>query len=574
MRRSFWQGAGSPLLYAALILIAGLAYRATFISQGFAATDEGWLQSLGSRIAAGQLPYRDFDYNLPPLSIYKEAALIRIFGDAYGVLASRWAFVVLATAGSLLTFLIIRRYVNDAIAFLATLPTIAFSVILYYFSNYNYDALVLLLAAIALLTWANDGWLLPLLAGLATGLAILAKPTYGALLPLVVLAGLVAPRMPALNGLVMRGIRRWPVVLLGAAIPLLATALAFIALGVARQFVYQAFFLYRAAHPGSLLSLIVQGIPTYVARPAGVLGIAMVVLLLLGPGRLPLAWLRLAAVVVIALSVLVLTVLLPDRAQPSFLVAAFECLWLINVWALVTGIRGGFPSPELPLFAMGLQYMAQITYNGVVLYYVGAYLTVPVLLIYLHQRIATSDTGQIALRRGWLRDLVPLAIGLWLIVGSILVTRMTVYEDASRSQLTAEFQSAKLHGISSLPATTHRIDAAVTAVDQFSARGQPVFAFPDLAVIYFLTDRRNPTRVDWYNTGSITSDEVQQAVKDLAADPPRVVLLQAFRESDFRRSERLDYQAEPKWEPIVQYLMAHYHQAGTAGDIAVLVPNG
>jgi hypothetical protein len=364
-------------------------------------------------------------------------------------------------------------------------------------------------------------------------------------------------------------------VLLGAAIPLLATALAFIALGVERQFVYQAFFLYRAAHPGSLLSLIVQGIPTYVARPAGALGIAMVVLLALLPRRLPLAWLRLAAVVLIALSVLVLTMLFPDRAQPSFLVAAFECLWLINLWALVAGIRGGFPSPELPLFAMGLQYMAQITYNGVVLYYVGAYLTVPVLLIYLHQRIATSDTALIALRRGWLgRDLVPLAIGLWLIVGSILVTRMTVYEDASRSQLTAEFQSAKLHGISSLPATTHRLDAAVTAVDQFSAQGQPVFAFPDLAVIYFLTDRRNPTRVDWYNTGSITSDEVQQAVKDLAADPPRVVLLQSFRESDFQRSERLDYQSEPKWEPIVQYLMAHYHQAGTAGDIAVLLRNG
>src|ERR1700737_4776292 len=189
MRQTNRAGVNRPLLYAVLILLVGLAYRATFISQGFAATDEGWLQGLGYRIAHGQLPYRDFAYALPPLSIYKEAALIKVFGDAYRVLACRWAFVVLATIGSVLTFLIIRRYVGDRVAFLTALPTVFFSVVLYYFSNYNYDSLVLLLAAIAFLVYAQpDRSLFPLLAGIAAGLSLLAKPTYGAFLVAVVVA--------------------------------------------------------------------------------------------------------------------------------------------------------------------------------------------------------------------------------------------------------------------------------------------------------------------------------------------------------------------------------------------------
>lgn len=42
-----------------LIALVGLGYRATFITQGFDATDEGWLQSAGRRITLGQVPYRD-----------------------------------------------------------------------------------------------------------------------------------------------------------------------------------------------------------------------------------------------------------------------------------------------------------------------------------------------------------------------------------------------------------------------------------------------------------------------------------------------------------------------------------
>ncbi len=575
MRWTIRAGGGRWLPYALLLLAAGLLYRASFISQGFAATDEGWLQSLGSRIAQGQLPYRDFDYALPPLSIYKEAALIKVFGDAYGVLASRWAFVLLATLGSVFTFLIVRRYVDDRLAFWATVPTLFMSVILYYFSNYNYDAEVLLLAAIALLVWARPGRpLLPLLAGAAAGLALLAKPTYGAFLPAVVVAALAAARLRGVT--VPAGLRQWPLVLVGAGIPVVVVAVVFTVAGAARDYLYQAFFLYRAAHPGSLLSLLVQGIPHYLARPAGIVAVLILALLLLPPRWPLLNRLRMPAVIVGLGVVLLLTLALPDRAEPSFLVAAFVVLWGLNLMALVAGIRGGFPSPELPLFALALLYLAQITFNGVVLYYVGTYLAVPVALLYL-MRMKESSPPTPALRHkagGWRFGWLARAVGLWLVVGSLLVTRMNVYEDAPRTELTSAFQSQKLRGITSLPATTQRLDAAVSAVERLSRPGEPVLAFPDFAVVYFLTDRVNPTRVDWYNTGSITPAEVTQAVADLQRHPPRVVLLQRYGEADYRRSGRLAYRAEPKWDPIYEYLVSHYRKIGSAGDTDVLVPAG
>src|SRR6266581_4606054 len=127
------------VVYAALIVLVGVTYRATFITQGFNATDEGWLQSVGRRIVLGQIPYRDFPFSLPPVSIYKEALFQAVLGDSYTILVERWIFVGEATLGSLLAFVIISRFISPRLTFFATLPTVFFSVLSYYFANYTYD---------------------------------------------------------------------------------------------------------------------------------------------------------------------------------------------------------------------------------------------------------------------------------------------------------------------------------------------------------------------------------------------------------------------------------------------------
>ena len=575
MRQAVSRAAFGPIGYGVLLAAVGFAYRATFITQGLAATDEGWLQSMGLRIAHGEVPYRDFDFDLPPLSIYKEAALIRVFGDAYGVLASRWAFVAVATLGSVLAFLIVRRYVRDLVAFMVTLPTVFLSVFIYSFSNYNYDAEVLLLIAVLLIVWTRPGQPLPpILAGVMVGLAFLAKQTYLAFLPAAIVAGVLGVRISAARESPgMAGLRQWPLILIGTCVPAVGAAAYFASQGAFHQFVYQAFLLYNDAHQGSIRGLIAQGVPYYVARPAGVAILLVIPLLLPMRG---VAWERVrTGMVVLGLALLiVLTIVEMHVIRASFLVAAFELLWALNLVALYWGLRGGFPPPDLTLFAIILQYLAQITYNGAVVFYLGEYLTVPVALLFLHAWIrdhrAAPDPAARS-RRG--PELLVAILGLWLIVGAITAVRGFVYQNADRGQLTSAFTSPKLAGITSLPATTHRIDGMVATIDRLSRPGEPVFAFPDLAILYFLTDRPNPTRIAWYNTGSITADEVSQAVRDLRRQPPRVVFLQTYRESDFERSDPLDYRAEPKWDPVYEYLIAHYRQVDTIGDLLVLVPN-
>ena len=172
---SRWQTA----LCAVLLFSAGLAYRATFLNQGFNASDEGFLPSLALRLVRGQTIYRDFYFTLPPLSVYKEAAVMATLGNDYSFLASRWVFAVEVSLTSVIAFLIIRRYVSPRLAFLVTLPTIFFTTILYAYSNFNFDAQLLFLVAVLILAWEGERERIPivLLAGVFCGLAFLAKPT-------------------------------------------------------------------------------------------------------------------------------------------------------------------------------------------------------------------------------------------------------------------------------------------------------------------------------------------------------------------------------------------------------------
>ena len=77
-----------------------------------------------------------------------------------------------------------------------SIPTIFFSVIFYYFSNYTYDAVLLTLAAIAAITYADRAArALSGVAGVATALAFLAKPTFLAFAVLIPLAGIASARL-------------------------------------------------------------------------------------------------------------------------------------------------------------------------------------------------------------------------------------------------------------------------------------------------------------------------------------------------------------------------------------------
>jgi hypothetical protein len=579
------------LAYAIALFGIGVLYRATFISQGFNATDEGWLESLGARIVAGQLPYRDFNYGLPPVSIYQEAALIRVFGDSYGILASRWVFTLEVSLASVLAFTILVRYVRPTLAFLAVLPTCFFSVILFYYSNYSYDGEMLAMLSVALLVHAKPGLrALAVLGGVAGGLAFMSKPTFLGLLPIVLIA-LLANKLAARREgeQPQRASAGWATAglySLGFTLCCLAVLGYFGVQGAAGDLVYKALILPRQSYQIPLGFVIWQDLPQVMFFWPNIAGYLAALLVLLVVARIQgIPEVLRAGVAAVLVAVLVVralpssTVGLPTPRQETLLLVILGLLLILNASALLAAVlaRGElkaalFP-PELPAVALGLQYVAQFNAAGVRYSYYGAFLSVPVALLFLH----AFSVAKPYLRRGRLGAGVatwaPLMIGAAIAVTGIVVTHGLVFRDGPRSELSASFTTARLHGISSLPANTSRVDGLVAAVDSMTAPGDPILVLPDFPALYFLTGRRNPTRIGWYETPQVTVSEADQAVADMKRDPPKLVILETYDEGDFLRSgPKLDYAGLPQLLPVYSYVIANYRLVDIVGDLAIYEP--
>jgi hypothetical protein len=82
--------------------------------------DIGYVLENAARIAAGDVPYRDFPFPYAPLTFAVQAAIIRLFGRVW------WHHVAYAVVAcgvaTALTYLIVRRFVPRPAAILLTLP--------------------------------------------------------------------------------------------------------------------------------------------------------------------------------------------------------------------------------------------------------------------------------------------------------------------------------------------------------------------------------------------------------------------------------------------------------------------
>ena len=590
--------------YALAIFLIGLGYRLSFVYQGWAATDEGWLQAMGARIAAGQVPYRDFDYVFPPLTSYKEAALHLLLGGSWTVFASRTLFSVEVALASVLGFFILRRFVSDRAAFLATLPTIFFTVIVLAFTSYTIDAQFMALLSIALMVHAGEGVrfqrALAAGAGIAAVLAVMAKQPYLAFIPAIPFAALAGawlrrgsrePVHPAVRALQVG----WGWYLAGCAATAALIVAYFAAAGALGQFGYEAFLLGSLGHPVSRRFLLIQDLPEYLTRYDALVPALMAVVAVLLAFRIARAYevartLLLAGVLAF---VLVLTLRHPPPpSRPLVTIVAYGVLVSIGLVALVTtvalegpwlrnnptahALRARLFPPELVFLALFMQWLTQFHYDGLVFWYEGAFLSVPVVLLFVH----ALSRVDLPLRRSQSLRLsigtpafASLLLGVFLAVGGFGVVQERVYEDAQRSQLTADFSTPALRGIKAYPVTQQRVDALVAEIDSRTKAGDPIFFLPDFGLLYEATGRRNPTRLDWYNESFLTPAISDRVLSDLQRDPPKVVFLQTQREGAYERDQPAIDWPNTKWAPIYDYLVAHYKQVGSVQDIEVMVPS-
>ena len=568
-------------IFALLLFAGGLAYRATFLNQGFNASDEGFLPALALRLVRGQVIYRDFYYTLPPLSVYKEATVMAVLGPAYGFLASRWVFAVEVSLGSVIAFLIIRRYISPLLAFLVTLPTVFFTTVLYAYSNFNFDAQLLFLVAVLVLVWEGERERVPivLLAGMFCGLAFLAKPTYLAMAVGVCILGLLRP--------LMAGPRRWPLFAAGFAATV-GIVFGVIALaGLWSLFRQQAFGLLLQARPRPFGFYLYQDWPHWLYQPGRAILAPLALIVLLVAARLR-PWLAIAAVAVLAgvFAGFVVPALpssgqgIPTNGQMNLLVGALAAILAINLVASAVTVAARLPAiaarpwaarireeifpPSIPIMAAVLEYLQGVDLTSMRFAYVGTFIGIPVALTFLYQgwRVWRGTDA--------VRFAIPAVVGVFIAVAGAVVTHGSPYLDGPREQMTADFTAPRLAGIKTLPGNAAHVNALVAEIEKDTAPGDRVLVFPDGQSYYVLTGRANPTRVDWYDPLGTTPAISSQAIVDLERNPPTWIMIQDYKESDLLHLRPNDFENEKTWKPIYDYITTAYNLVSTIdGNVRV-----
>src|SRR2546428_13712886 len=142
--------------FIASVLFAASA--AVVVWQNFRLTilwDVSYVLENATRMAAGDVPYRDFPFPYAPLTLLTQAAIIRIFGRAY------WhhiAYAALACGvASAVTYCIVRRIVARPLAAILCAPLIPLGIYcILPIPFYDPDCCLAILIAIAAVLFFRD----------------------------------------------------------------------------------------------------------------------------------------------------------------------------------------------------------------------------------------------------------------------------------------------------------------------------------------------------------------------------------------------------------------------------------
>jgi hypothetical protein len=158
-------------------LVLGLASAVTVLWQNARLAvlwDVSYILENASRIAAGQVPYRDFPFPYAPLTFSIQALVIRLFGRVYWH-HTAYAAMACALAG-VLTFRLVRRFVPFTVAALLSSPLVLLgSHCIVPHPFYDSDACLLLLVLFGALFVRDDSLIL----GAAFALPLLVKQNIG-----------------------------------------------------------------------------------------------------------------------------------------------------------------------------------------------------------------------------------------------------------------------------------------------------------------------------------------------------------------------------------------------------------
>jgi 4-amino-4-deoxy-L-arabinose transferase-like glycosyltransferase len=482
---------------AIAIVILGLALQLVLFDRSFVDMDEGHLLATADRMLRGDVLYRDVHTGIFPGAYGLTAALLGIFG--HDAVVTRWAqcgvnVVVALVIWSLALRIARPRWAALApLLFLATIP-MSFPV----WTMLNYSSLSLLFALAALLHLLRYMESARLRDGLLTGALLaacaLTKQNFGALAGLVIaIASLwewrAAPRSgrSTLGGLL-------PIVL-GGAVPSLLTAGYFASQSAFDDLIRSTFTQllgsqladYDNPIPPILGALplndrrfLFQYLPpalfSYLVHGETILGLS------LGP------------------ALQALSIRLSYGLPLLVLLATPFLLWRVGRIADVRERRGARATLlAAPILFLGIFPSAIWSHLAFVL--PPLFLVVTLVADRSARRLRRRSSAAAKLGAGAATVLVLALCALALRVAVDIRRWHPVSFPQPRMSLSLSSEQAKLYS------------AAAEFIERCAPPGEPIFAAPVLPMLYFLTDRPNPTRYDLWIPGDVHSGQAIHALE-------------------------------------------------------------
>jgi hypothetical protein len=458
-RRLEWLG-------TAVVLALATWFWLRYFNRNTNLLDEGSTAAQAMRVLRGELIYRDFFTVVTPFSYYTVAWLFRAFGEQLMVL--RWAALVTGIGIAFTSLIVARRIASWPFAAAAALLTTVWGWFLVAPNFYSWEAALFALVALACYVYGAPSWRWMIAAGIATGVTAMTKQNVGAYIATGLFVTIWGSRIFDEIADVRGRLKMSAQFIAGICVPVIPTLLWLIAAG-AGPYLYESWIYYPLAK-----------YPERFSRPF--------------PDFFPLAendvfdlWLKLVIympVVVYPLALIAIAVLAWRFQRRNDLAAKIEGHALLAVWCVgLLTLLQAFPRADVTHILFGMQPT----------YILFAYLCYSARRALIRPGPVPRSLGECGPR---------VAIGAMALIVTLLPTAILLRRAYQR--IDWEFQNyivavrtERAKGIVTLGLQARRIDIVTKYITEHSTPDDWVFVVPWASGFNFLTNRLNPTRLDF-----------------------------------------------------------------------------
>jgi hypothetical protein len=489
---------------------------------GIDLSDEGFLAYGAVRVMEGQTPNRDFVSLQPPLSFYTVAGMFSLFGTS--LVSLRLLGLVISLLIPLLTYVISRNLTGPLPSLAAAALTATFGISLFLYVPYAVWQGITVSAATALCflrTIISGRRYWAFLGGLGTAGVLLLRHDQGFYMGVSALAGFFfvwfAGRDSRMNPDPFLLAMFWACGILAVLVPL------------------TVYWFACGALPSMFGQLIVFPLTTYgktssLPFPRFAVGRGLEQNVITGLFYLPAVTLALAFI---------------------WLVRRMICRRFFHAHA-----RIGFLLVWAALFYC--QVLTRSDLHHLVITFPPFFILCACCIF-----AAVAAVGRLA---GWVSDrwwVAPtVKAAMWAMVGVLVGGAVVACKPLFWPSHTEAFKTLRIErgGVRLAAPHAESLDGFLGTIKEQTPPDRPILCLPYQPMVYFLCERRNPTRWNYLWPGDQTPDEHQALIRQAQEDPPSVILL--FDEPDMRNYA----------SPIINYVHHAFRRAYEFDGLFIYLP--